>query len=330
MHLVFLISFVLVGQVVCSDALRGERKLVRARIESLENALIMKYIQDKVAQIQGKLNILKSYVPQLCVYTCIYSEKHYCSYTTTLFTVVEFCNPDRLRDNEYALMEPQINSLTNKKNKRTFIYVPYQFTANGKELYVGSGGEVSGEEHAEDIMFTALNEVPPLEYWINNSPCPCCAVNLISRYSAAGIPDDKPKTIKFIYFYTLPPHFFINPNEEGKGDGDPQEMPEQATMLSLQCMAKMIHHGFRFQPWDWSEFRDNLASESCRNTLDNALNKEETANRLIQASQRAVEAIKNASALAEASPENELCTLNQLQPLVDSGQCRLWNKLQPL
>ena len=278
MGFIFLVSFVLVGQVVCSDALQGERELVRARIESLENALLMKYIQYKLAQIQA----------------------------------IEFCNPDRLRDDKkYALMEPQINSLTNKKNKKTFIYVPYQFTVNGKELYIGSEGEVSGEQHAEDVMFNALNGVPPLEYWINNSPCPCCAVNLISRYSAAGMPDNEHKTMKFIYFYTLPPHFYN---------------PQQATMLSLQCMAKMIHHGFKFQPWDWIEFGNNLENVKCKETLGKVLNKEETAKRLIEASQGAIESIKRVEALAQTTPENELCTLHQLQPLIDNGQCKLWKK----
>ena len=273
--LIFLVSFVLVGQVACSDATRGERELVRARIESLENALIMKYIQYKVAQIQA----------------------------------MEFCNPDRLRDkNEYALTEPQIKSLVNNSKKRTYIYVSYQFTADNKELYTRSDGKVSGEEHAEDIMFTALNEVPPLEYWINNSPCPCCAVNLISRYSAADIPDNTSKTIKFIKFYTLPPKV-LN--------------AELATMLSLQCMAKMIHHGFKFEPWDWEKFGDNLASDKCKETLNKEINEEETAKRLKEARLGAIEAIKKANKLAQTKQENELCTLNDLKPLIDKKQCKL-------
>ena len=160
-------------------------------------------------------------------------------------------------------------------------------------------------------MFNALNGVPPLEYWINNSPCPCCAVNLISRYSAAGIPDNKPKTMKFIYFYNLPPHFYN---------------PQQATMLSLQCMAKMIHHGFKFQPWDWKEFGNNLVNEKCKDTLAKVLNKKETEKRMIEARVKAIEAIKRAEALAQTTPENQLCTLNQLQPLIVKGQCKLWKK----
>ena len=52
-RLILLASFVLVGQVMVSDA-RGERELVRARIQSLENALIMKFMENKVAEIQGK------------------------------------------------------------------------------------------------------------------------------------------------------------------------------------------------------------------------------------------------------------------------------------
>ena len=189
-------------------------------------------------------------------------------------------------------MEPQINSLTNKKNKRTFIYVPYQFTANGKELYVKSEGEVSGEQHAEDIMFNALNGVPPLEYWINNSPCPCCAVNLISRYSAAGIPNSTPKTIKFIHFYTLPQHVFTGLGTDGKDDRDPLVVAKEASRdLSLHCMAKMMHHGFKFQPWNWNDFKLNLANENCRKTLETALEKEETAERLAQEKVAALEAI---------------------------------------
>ena len=90
MRFIFLVSFVLVGQVACSDALRGERELVKARIESLENALIMKYIQYKLAQSQA----------------------------------MEFCNPGRLRDkNEYALTEPQIKSLANKKKTKGHLFM---------------------------------------------------------------------------------------------------------------------------------------------------------------------------------------------------------------
>ena len=134
---------------------------------------------------------------------------------------------------------------------------------------------------------------------------------VISRYSAAGIPGKKPKTIKFIKFYTLPPHI-LEPNE--------------ATTLSLQCMAKMIHHGFNFQPWDWIEFGNNLANEKCKDTLGKALNEKETEERMKEARGKAIEAIQGAEALAQTTSENELCTLQQLQPLIVKEKCKLWEK----
>ena len=203
------------------------------------------------------------------------------------------CNPKwKAKDSKTYLRESQVTTLTNmnpkRKNKKTYLYVPPEFTSDGKEVFVSSSGLDPGTEHAEDNMYDALGKKPPKEFWINNTPCPCCAQNLIKRYADAKI--DTPRTIRFIHFYTLPSKS-ANPKMKIKN-------PKDSETMSLECMAKMMLNGFQFEPWDWEKFgKDYLTEEECKNSLKAALKEESTAKQLEIEKEKAKNAINKAKKL---------------------------------
>ena len=101
------------------------------------------------------------------------------------------------------------------------------------------------EYHAEGRFIKEnfdLNDVGK-ELWINNSPCPRCALNLIHAYQGY----DKP-VIAIAHFYV-----------GGYGEE-----------LALHCLARMVANGFSLIPFNWIKYRNQLNYE-CRKDINRAL-----------------------------------------------------------
>ena len=146
------------------------------------------------------------------------------------------------------------NVFTHKSNNaRTYLYVPAKQTGKlGREVFIRSNGDKSGVNHAEDFMYNTLSANLPQEFWLTNSPCPQCARNFMERYAKSA----KKPTIYITHFYSRPP------------SGAQQQ--EEA----IECLAKMMHNGFTFLLWDWTQFgKDFLATDECKKVVSDATTK---------------------------------------------------------
>lgn len=164
------------------------------------------------------------------------------------------CNP-AYKNKRFVLQTQTLQSMTNvfthqSGNVRTYLYVPATQTGNlGQELFSRSNGDVSGVNHAEDLMYKDLHDNLPQEFWLTNTPCPGCARNLMERYAKYRV---KP-IIRVVHFYSRPPN---GPAEQEK---------------AIECLAKMMHDGFQFLLWDWTKFsNDFLVTPECKKVVSDA------------------------------------------------------------
>ena len=135
--------------------------------------------------------------------------------------------------------------------RKTYLYVPAAETGGkGQEFLFRSKGDQSGTNHAEDEMKKGLEPHLPQEFWITNTQCPSCARHMMEWYRNCPT---KP-VIRVVHFYSRLPN-------------GPAEQEE-----AIECLAKMIHEGFKFLLWDWDKFsNDFIKTNECKSLITDAI-----------------------------------------------------------
>ena len=165
----------------------------------------------------------------------------------------EVCNA-KYDNTANVLTKYKLSNMIDPSKTKTYVYVPESYTGLGQERVYNSAGNY----HAEDLMLTALTS-PPKEFWITNSPCPVCARKLMLAFAGSSSKAE----INIRKFYKPPP-----------GNG-------AAISGAVDCLAKMMHQGFKFYDWDWPAFYKEFlkgGNKNCINVLINASKNEEKYN----------------------------------------------------
>lgn len=158
------------------------------------------------------------------------------------------CNPSKYTDPKLVLTKYKLSWMINPAKTKTFIYIPDSFTGVGEErVFISDSGG-----HAEDYMISKIS-TPPIEFWITNTPCPCCARKLMAWYSNSILKAEIHAT-----------RFFAD------APGRPQEKN-----AAIDCLAKMMAQGFTIVSWDWLEFHESfIRNAECSDVLKKAAENE--------------------------------------------------------
>jgi hypothetical protein len=84
--------------------------------------------------------------------------------------------------------------------------------------------------------------------WINNSPCPMCANELIRAYANV---QNKP--------VIAAAHFYFGEKKYGRE-------------AALRCLARMVTEGFTFKAFPWRVYQQFLSEPACKKDIAKALN----------------------------------------------------------
>lgn len=161
--------------------------------------------------------------------------------------MIAFYLSDEVCNSKYAgkvpmppvLTKHKLSNMIDPAKTKTYVYVPSGSIPMGEERVYASAGNL----HAEDYMLADLST--PEEFWITNSPCPVCARKLMAAYAGSPKPE-----INIRRFYKPPP-----------GNA-------RAISNAIDCLAKMLHQGFKLYEWEWPAFYEEYLKGGNKECID--------------------------------------------------------------
>ena len=149
-----------------------------------------------------------------------------------------------------------------------------------KKSYKGLVYESGKGQHAEDNMIKDCGR--PDKFYLTSSPCPDCAMKLMTEYSRSR---DKPT------IYVGHPYIGGGKSKIGPGSKNANKV----------CLAMLVQKGFKLLPWNWIEFRSYVDNDMCEAVI-NELYKSPIADEFNKQLKGTTESLVDVTKMVNANP----------------------------